>query len=117
MPVYYYRALTKTGQEVKNRVEDSNKFSLIRKIKRNGLTPISVVQVRSGMRNGQIKRKNMDNFDTILKKVNSSATNLKITKKENTLKNKLNRIIDYWTKSQDQGCYGVYSEFLSVKKS
>ena len=49
MPTYMYRALTKNGQEVKNRVEDSSRISLIKKIKRNGLTPISVVQSNIGI--------------------------------------------------------------------
>ena len=44
MPVYVYKAATKSGQVVTNKVEDLSKFSLIEKLKRNGLTPISVVQ-------------------------------------------------------------------------
>ena len=45
MPVYAYRAMTKNGQEVKNKVEDVNRFSLIKKLKRNNLIPISVTQL------------------------------------------------------------------------
>ena len=45
MPEYIYRAATKTGVVVKNRVEDSSKQVLIKRLKHNDLTPINVVQV------------------------------------------------------------------------
>ena len=62
MPVYMYRAMTKSGQVVTNRVEDKSKYNLIRKLKRNNLTPISVVQRRSVAPKTNRKRnaRNMD---------------------------------------------------------
>ena len=45
MPEYVYRAMTDKGLKVRNRVEDSSKQSLIRRLKHNGLMPIQVVQV------------------------------------------------------------------------
>ena len=45
MPEYVYRAVTDKGLIVKNKVEDSSKQSLIRRLKHNGLMPIQVVQV------------------------------------------------------------------------
>ena len=47
MPLYMYRALTTDGHIVKNRIEDTSKSSIIKRIKRNGLTPISVVQLKA----------------------------------------------------------------------
>ena len=44
MPSYIYRAVTDNGTIVKNKVEDINRKSLIKKLKRNNLTPISIVQ-------------------------------------------------------------------------
>ena len=87
MPVYSYRALTKNGQEVKNKVEDSNRISLIKKLKRNGLMPISITQLKTAReRNSIHKRKNSSTIDeAVLKKVNSSditAKGRKITLKE-----------------------------------
>ena len=75
MPTYIYRAVTKNGQEVKNKVEDSSRISLIRKIKRNGLMPISVVQSNIGLSGQRIqkkKKKNIQDADSVLKKVNTS---------------------------------------------
>ena len=47
MPVYTYKAVTKSGQVVRNRVEDVSRQSLIQKLKDNDLLPISVVQYRT----------------------------------------------------------------------
>ena len=61
MPTFIYKAMTKNGQVVKNRVEDSSKTSCIKKLKRNGLIPISVDQtIRI---NKEIKRKNISHED------------------------------------------------------
>ena len=45
MPIYVYRAVTDNGTIIRNRVEDINRNSLIKKLKRNNITPISIVQV------------------------------------------------------------------------
>ena len=59
MPTFIYKAMTPNGQIVKNRIEDSSKVNCIKKLKRNGLIPISVTQTirmeREVKRNG-IKR-------------------------------------------------------------
>ena len=45
MPIYVYRAVTDNGTIIRNRVEDINRNSLIKKLKRNNITPISIIQV------------------------------------------------------------------------
>ena len=45
MPTFVYRAVTEGGDIVRNRVEDINRKSLIRKLKNNNLMPINIVQV------------------------------------------------------------------------
>ena len=54
MPEYVYKAVTSKGQIVRNKVEEVNKNTLIRKLKNNELLPISVTQVRI---NGNKNRK------------------------------------------------------------
>lgn len=44
MPSYVYKAVTDNGTIVRNKVEDISRKSLIKKLKRNNLTPISIVQ-------------------------------------------------------------------------
>lgn len=60
MPTFVYKAITPQGQVVKNRTDDSSKSSCIKKLKRNGLVPISVVQTITVTKGDESKkRKNM----------------------------------------------------------
>ena len=45
MPEYVYKAVNKKGIIVKNKVEESSKQALIKKLKNNELMPIQIVQV------------------------------------------------------------------------
>ena len=45
MPVYTYRAVTRTGVVVRNRVEASSRQNLIKSLKNGNLMPISIEQV------------------------------------------------------------------------
>lgn len=77
MPTYIYRALTKNGQEVKNRVEDTSRIGLIKKLKRNGLVPIAVVQSNIGVHGQRTQKKNkrkMSDAENVLKRVNMTRT-------------------------------------------
>ena len=72
MPEYVYRAITDKGLVVRNKVEDSSKQSLIRRLKHNGLTPISVTQVGYISKNAKKKKKNINNIEDIMKTANST---------------------------------------------
>ena len=47
MPEYKYKAITKDGLVVTNRVASASKQNLITKLKNGGLTPIEITQVSS----------------------------------------------------------------------
>ncbi len=72
MPEYVYRAMTDKGLVVKNRVEEANKQSLIRRLKHNGLTPIQVVQVGYMSKKQKRTKKNINNIEDIMKTANST---------------------------------------------
>ena len=56
MAIFICKALTPQGQVVRSRVEDSSRLACIRKLRRNGLTPISVTQsVKIGKDSNQRK--------------------------------------------------------------
>ena len=57
MPLYLYKAVTDKGQVVTNRVEEINKFILLKKLKNNGLMPINVAQIRMTKRSGKMLKK------------------------------------------------------------
>lgn len=74
MPEYVYRAITKEGVIVKNRVDSPSKQNLIRKLKNGNLLPIDVIQVGYGAKKGRTRnRKNVTDIDQIMKTANSST--------------------------------------------
>ena len=72
MPEYVYRAVTDKGLVVKNKVEDSSKQSLIRRLKHNGLMPIQVVQVGYNSKKNKRTKRNINNIEDIMKTANST---------------------------------------------
>ena len=81
MPVYIYRAVTKTGLIVKNKVESASKQTLLKRLKANDLLPIDVMQVayaRKSLANKKPKKKNIEDIGEIVKNINT--TNLERTK-------------------------------------
>ena len=72
MPEYIYRAVTSKGQIVRNRVEDVNRNTLIKKLKNNDLLPISIVQVGYHSNKKKVNRKNMMDIDDIMKQADSA---------------------------------------------
>lgn len=85
MPLYVYKAIDKSGNIVRNKVEDTSKSSLLYKLKRNELTPIEIVELK-GRRNKTNKNKrNIKNIDDILKNLNSGELVNTRKKKKNIL--------------------------------
>ena len=72
MPEYVYRAVDENGIVVKNRVQDKSKLSLVKKLKINGLMPISVTQVSFGKYKKSGLKKNITNVDEIMQLANSA---------------------------------------------
>ena len=73
MPEYVYRAVTKRGQIVRNKVEESSKNNLIKKLKSNDLLPIEVIQVSYKSKNSRVAKKNIIDIDDIMKTANSAS--------------------------------------------
>lgn len=57
MPIFNYKAATRSGMIIKNRVEESSKQLLLKKLRDNDLIPIDVVQVAYQPRIRQMKNK------------------------------------------------------------
>lgn len=72
MPEYVYKAVTKQGQIVKNRVEESSKNNLVKKLKHNDLLPIEVVQVSLRSKKQRVNKKNVIDIDDVMKTANSA---------------------------------------------
>ena len=72
MPEYIYRAVTDKGLIVRNKVEDSSKQSLIRRLKHNGLMPIQVTQVGYMAKKQKKAKRNIKDMEDIMKTANST---------------------------------------------
>lgn len=76
MPVFAYKAVTKSGLVVKNRIEEVNRQAVVKRLKRNNLMPISILAIKGiTMNNGQKKtreRRNVSDINQIMKNANSA---------------------------------------------
>lgn len=78
MPTYVYRAVTKTGVVVKNKVEAVDKQHLTESLKENGLLPISIEQMaKFGLNRQKKPRRNVTNLSDIMKNVNTTQIGVK----------------------------------------
>lgn len=78
MPTYSYKAVNKNGRVVRNVVEEGNRVLLIRKLKNNGLYPISINQ-KINRAHTVKKKKNTKNVSEVMKNVN--GTQLEVERK------------------------------------
>ena len=115
MPVYAYRAMTKNGQEVKNKVEDVNRFSLIKKLKRNNLIPISVTQLNlNKMKKQKTNKRNSNDSEAIRKIGTSSMTS---QRKKVTLKEKIALVMSTGEKITQRDIVIFTQNFYLLKKA
>ena len=74
MPIFVYRAVTNNGTIVRNKVEDINRKSLIKKLKRNNLTPINIVQVnRIVSKRTQKQKRNISDVNDIVNYIDAGS--------------------------------------------
>lgn len=88
MPTYMYRAVTKTGVVVRNRVESPSKQTLIKSLKNNDLMPINIEQLKYSEKKKKVKKKNISDIEEIMKNLNT--TQITKPKKQLTAKEKVN---------------------------
>ena len=89
MPTYVYRAMTKSGLVVRNKIESPSRQTLLKTLKGNELLPIDVQQIRYVGKQQKRAKKNVTNIEEIMKNVNT--TNIGKSKpKQLTTKEKIN---------------------------
>ena len=89
MPTYVYRAMTKSGLIVRNRIESPSRQNVLKTLKGNGLIPIDVQQIRYMGKKQKKAKKNITNIEEIMKNVNTSNIG-KSKPKQLTTKEKIN---------------------------
>ena len=89
MPTYVYRAMTKSGLIVRNKIESPSRQNLLKTLKGNDLLPIDVQQIRYVGKQQKKAKKNITNIEEIMKNVNT--TNIGKSKpKQLSTKEKIN---------------------------
>ena len=89
MPSYIYRAITNDGHIVRNRIEETNKYAVLKKLKRNSLMPISVTELRGKRNKTKKNKRNVKNVDSMIKNLNSGDI---LAKRRTKKKNPFDRI-------------------------
>ena len=116
MPTYMYRAMTKQGQIVRNRVEANSRQSLIKTLKSNELLPIAIEQLAYRNKANQKKRKkNVTDIQEIMKNVNT--TQLGEKKKTLSTKEKINLYFARTEKITNRDIMVFTQNFYLLKKA
>ena len=119
MPIYVYRAVTKNGMIVKNRVEESSKQVLLKKIKENGLIPIDVIQTAyktANLRQTKRKKRNMSDAEEVMEYANTSqigSTQIKTL----SAKERISLFLTKTDKITDDDVAVFTQNFLLLKKA
>lgn len=87
MPLYKYRAATRTGDIVEYKTEEPNKYVLLKKLKSNGLYPISVTALNKRTdKKVNKQKKNIETSNSVLKKVRAEQIEKNMNKKDSLYK-------------------------------
>lgn len=117
MPEYIYRAVTSKGQIVRNRVEDVNKNTLIKKLKNNDLLPISIVQVGYRSKKTKVNRRNMMDIDDIMKQADSANIMQGRTSAKPSIKERVNLALSREEKITSRDLIIFTQDFYLLKKA
>ncbi len=118
MPEYVYRAITKEGVIVRNRVESPSKQTLIKRLKNGELLPIDVVQVGYNVRRKKVaNKKNVTDIDEILKNANSSTVVQGRARKKQTAVEKINLALSKTEKITTRDIMVFTQNFYLLKKA
>lgn len=117
MATFSYKAVTKDGRIVTNKIEEGNRLTLIKKLKSNGLYPISVVQ-RNAKKTKVLKRKkrNITDIQDVLENVNTTVI-LNDNRRKLSLKDKINNYLGTEQKVTDRDISIFTQNFYLLKKA
>ncbi len=117
MPIYVYRAITDKGVIVRNRVEELNRNNLIKKLKRNNLTPIKIVQVKTVGKVKKTTKKNVKDIKDIMKNAKATTQIQGGNEKKVSTWNKLNNALVKTQKVKIQDIIIFTEDFYQLKRA
>ena len=116
MSTFNYRAATEDGRIVKNRVEEGNRITLIKKLKANGLYPISITQTATKRKATVKKRRNVSNIQEILENVNTTVIS-NDNRRRLSVKDKINTYLGTQEKVTERDISIFTQNFYLLKKA
>ena len=116
MPTYVYRAMTKSGLIVRNKIESPSRQNLLKMLKGNGLLPIDVQQIRYVGKQQKKAKKNITNIEEIMKNVNTTQLGDKRQKSLST-KEKINLYFAKTEKITQRDIVVFTQNFYLLKKA
>ena len=114
MPTYMYKAVTKTGLIVRNRVESPSKQTLLKTLKNNELMPIDIEQLKYSEKRKKTKKKNISDIEEIMKNVNTTQIN---KPKQLSTKEKINLYLAKTEKITPRDLVVFTQNFYLLKKA
>lgn len=116
MATFLYKALTKDGRIVKNRVEENSRLVLINKLKQNGLYPITIIQQKARKIKVNKRKRNISNIQNVLENVDTSIV-LNDNRRKLTLKDKINNYLGTEEKITSRDISIFTQNFYLLKKA
>lgn len=120
MPLYIYKAVTEKGQIVRNRVEELNRFVLLKKLKNNGLMPIKVTQIQVNKRASKIikkQKKNVESNDSVLKNVRAQEIQRNLESRSSRFAQKVKKVLFSDIKISNRDIVIFTQNFYLLKKA
>ena len=114
MPTYMYKAVTKTGLIVRNKVESPSKQTLLKTLKNNELMPIDIEQLKYSEKRKKTKKKNISDIEEIMKNVNTTQLN---KPKQLSTKEKINLYLAKTEKITPRDLVVFTQNFYLLKKA
>ena len=115
MPTYMYKAVTRTGLIVRNKVESPSRQTLIKTLKNNDLMPIDIEQLKYSERKKKVKKKNISDIEEIMKNVNTTQVNR--PNKQLSTKEKINLYLAKTEKITPRDLVVFTQNFYLLKKA
>jgi len=120
MPLYIYRAVDRDGQLIRNRVEEANKYILLKKLKKNGYMPIKVTQIQMSGRANRIRKKQKKNAETsgsILKNIREREANMGTMSRAELFKKDAKKVLFSNLKITNRDIVIFTQDFYLLKKA
>ena len=121
MPLYIYKAATRDGLVVHNRVEELNRFILLKKLKEAELMPIKVNEVHVSKRsskNTKKQKRNIEGSNSVLKTVRQEEIAKRVTVSKGQLfKQKAKKALFSSTKITERDIVIFTQDFYLLKKA